>query len=43
MSHNWNYVIAGYTLTAGVLGAYVVWLRQRTRPLRRSLPDDERV
>jgi len=43
MSSNWGYVIAGYAITAGTLGAYAIWLRQRIRRLRRSLPDDDRA
>jgi heme exporter protein CcmD len=36
---NWNYVVAGYALTAGTLGAYVAWIKLRTRRLRRALDD----
>jgi hypothetical protein len=41
MNDNWGYVIAGYSIAAGALTAYVVWLRQRIRGLRRSLRGDE--
>jgi len=43
MNHNWNYVVAGYTLTGGTLIAYAAWLRYRLRRVRRSFPDDERA
>jgi hypothetical protein len=31
---NWNYVVAGYAITAGTLIAYAVWLRVRLRRAR---------
>jgi heme exporter protein CcmD len=40
MSHNWSFVIAGYSITAVALGGYVVWIRQRSRQLRRNLRDE---
>ena len=40
MSSNWNYVAAGYALTAGALVAYFTWVKLRIRKVRRSLPDD---
>jgi hypothetical protein len=43
VSDNWGYVIAGYAIAAGTLTAYAVWLRQRIRRLRRTLPDDDRA
>ncbi len=43
MTDNWGYVVAGYAIVGGALGAYAVWLRQRIRRLRRSLPDDDRA
>ena len=42
MSHNWSFVIAGYSITAVTLGGYFAWMRVRTRRLRRSLPDENR-
>ncbi len=41
MSTNWGYVVAGYTIVGGALGAYAVWVRQRIRRLQRSLSDDD--
>jgi hypothetical protein len=41
MNANWGYVVAGYTIVGGALGAYVIWVRQRIRRLQRSLPDDD--
>ena len=35
MSHNWNYVIAGYAIVTGTLTSYAVWLRVR---IRRRVP-----
>ncbi len=40
MSSNWNYVAAGYALTAGALVTYFAWVKLRIRKVRRSLPDD---
>lgn len=37
---NWNFVIAGYAIAAGTLGAYFAWIRVRTRRIRRSLSDE---
>jgi hypothetical protein len=42
MSHNWGFVIAGYSITAVVFLSYAVWIRQKARRLRRSLPDENR-
>ena len=40
MSNNWNFVIAGYSITAVALGGYFTWIRQRSRQLRRTLRDE---
>jgi hypothetical protein len=40
MSQNWGYVAAGYVLTTVTLVTYFVWIRVRTRRLRRTLADD---
>jgi hypothetical protein len=42
MSHNWSFVIAGYSITTVVLGSYFVWIRQKSRQLRRNLQDENR-
>ena len=42
MSHNWSFVIAGYSITTVALGGYLVWIRQRVRHLRRTLRDENR-
>jgi hypothetical protein len=42
MSHNWSFVIAGYSITAVALGGYFTWIRQRSRQLRRSQRDERR-
>ena len=42
MSHNWNFAIAGYSITAVALTGYFVWIRQKTRQLKRSLRDENR-
>jgi hypothetical protein len=42
MSHNWSFVIAGYSITTAVLGSYLVWIRQKSRQLRRNLHDENR-
>jgi CcmD family protein len=42
MSHNWSFVIAGYSITTVALGGYFVWIRQRARQLRRTLRDENR-
>ena len=42
MSNNWNFVIAGYSITAVALGSYFVWVKQKTRQLRRTLRDENR-
>ena len=42
VSQNWNYVAAGYAITAGALVSYGVWVRVRIRRLRRTLPDENR-
>ena len=38
--HAWNYVIAGYALTAVVLVGYVGWMARRRRRLQRSMSGD---
>jgi hypothetical protein len=38
--YGWAYVVAGWTLTAVVLVAYVLWLVARTRRAQRSLPPE---
>jgi hypothetical protein len=38
--HAWNYVGAGYVLTAFVLAGYVGWMARRRRWLQRSLSGD---
>ena len=35
MSHNWSFVIAGYSITGVALAGYLVWVRQKSRSLRR--------
>jgi hypothetical protein len=40
MDDNWGYVVAGYTITAGVLCAYAGWIWARLRRAKRSLPDE---
>ena len=42
MSHNWSFVIAGYSITAVALGGYVVWIRRRARRLLRTRRDENR-
>ncbi len=42
MSHNWGFVIAGYSITTVALAGYLVWIRQRVRHLRRTLRDENR-
>jgi hypothetical protein len=42
MSHNWNYVIVGYSVAGATLISYAVWVRVRIRRLRKSLPPDTR-
>jgi type IV secretory pathway TrbF-like protein len=42
MSHNWSFVIVGYSVTAVALAGYFVWIRQRSRQLRRNLRDENR-
>lgn len=29
MDQNWPYVVAGYALTAGVLGTYAIWMLRK--------------
>jgi len=41
MSTNWNYVIVGYTVVAVTMVSYFVWIKGRTRKLRRSLRDED--
>jgi hypothetical protein len=43
VNHNWNYVTAGYVLTAATLASYGAWLRYRLHKVRRILRDDERA
>ena len=38
--HAWEYVTAGYVLTAGVLIGYVGWMARRRRRLERTLSVD---
>jgi hypothetical protein len=38
MDDNWGYVIAGYTVTAVSLTAYVAWLHVRLKRAKQSLP-----
>jgi hypothetical protein len=42
MNNNWNYVAAGYTVSAVTLVTYAVWLRLRIRRVRRALSDEGR-
>ena len=42
MSHNWSYVIAGYSIATVTLTAYFVSIRVRSRRLRRALRDEDR-
>ena len=42
MSHNWSFVIAGYSITTVALAGYFTWIRQRSRQLRRTLRDENR-
>ncbi|HEV7525743.1 MAG TPA: hypothetical protein VGP92_12310 [Acidimicrobiia bacterium] len=42
MSHNWGYVIVGYSITAVSLGGYFTWIRLRSRKLRRAIEDETR-
>jgi len=42
MSHNWGFVIAGYSITAVALTGYFAWIRVRARQLRRTLGDEPR-
>jgi hypothetical protein len=42
MSNNWSFVIAGYSVTVVALGSYFVWIRQKSRQLRRNLQDENR-
>ena len=41
MDHNWTYVAAGYGITFVTLVTYSVWIWQRTRRARRSMPDGD--
>ena len=43
MNDNCGFVVAGYAIVAGALGAYTVWIRQRIRRLQRAFPDDDRA
>jgi hypothetical protein len=40
VSNNWNFAIAGYSITAVVLVSYFTWIRQKSRQLRRNLRDE---
>ncbi len=42
MSHNWSFVIAGYSVTVVALGGYFTFIRQKSRQLRRNLHDETR-
>lgn len=42
MNNNWSYTIVGYVITAVTLVSYFVWIKQRSRQLRRNLPDENR-
>ncbi len=42
MSHNWTFVIAGYSITTVSLAGYFVWVRLRARHLGRTLTDENR-
>jgi hypothetical protein len=42
MSHNWGFVIAGYSITTVALASYLVLIRQRIRHLRRAGRDENR-
>jgi hypothetical protein len=39
----WGYVAAGYGVTAGVFGLYLLRTLRRSRVLSRSLPEQERT
>ena len=39
---HWEFVIAGYVLVLGGLGAYVAWVLVRGRELSRRVPEDRR-
>jgi hypothetical protein len=36
-----EYVVTGWALTGGTLGAYWLWVARRTRRAEQSLPDGE--
>jgi hypothetical protein len=42
MSHNWSFVIAGYSITAVALGGYFALIRRRARQLRRNFGEETR-
>jgi hypothetical protein len=42
MSSNWNYVTAGYVITASSLVLYALSIRWRARRARRLIADDNR-
>jgi len=42
MSHNWSFVIAGYSITTVALVGYFALIRRRARQLRRTLRDENR-
>jgi len=39
---DWGYVIAGWSITAVVIGAYAVWIVLRGRTLSRRVPPEDR-
>jgi len=39
---HFGYLIAGYSITFGVIGIYVTWLGLRQRALTRAAPDKRR-
>ncbi len=41
ITHAWNYVGAGYALTAVVLATYVGWMLRRRRQLERILSGEK--
>lgn len=40
MDQHWPYVVAGYVLTAGVLGSYTIWLLRKLTRAERLQPAD---
>ena len=41
ITHAWNYVGAGYAITAVALGSYTVWMFRRRRHLERVLSGEQ--